>query len=441
LLLQSTTGINIGQTNILNILSCYYPTLQIKTKIAEGEYMSDNNKASETFADLFKDAGVAQKQLSPGQKIRAEVVDIAQDAVFLDVGEKSEGFVDRKELEDENGNVAVKPGDKLDVYFLSNTRNEMQFTTKIGGGASSRAHLEEAYRSSIPLEGFVKKEIKGGFEVTVAGNLRTFCPYSQMDLKRISDPEEFIGQHMLFKISQFSEGGRNIVLSRRIILEEEREKKREELKENLQEGMTVRGKITSIKDFGAFVDVDGIEGLIPISEIGWSRTEDVSEVLAVGQDVEVVILKLDWKNERYSFSLKQALPDPWQEISQRFPVGSSHSGTIVKLTKFGAFVSLAAGIDGLIHISKLAGGRRINHPREVVAEGQTVDVKIEDMDTDQKRLSLALLGDMAEEHTETATGQDETAEYIQKRDRPADKGSMGTLGEILKAKLEEKEKK
>jgi small subunit ribosomal protein S1 len=403
--------------------------------------MSDNNQASESFADLFKDTGITRKQLSPGQKIRAKVVGIAQDIVFLDIGEKSEGFVDRKELEDNEGNVTVKPGDTLEVYFLSTRHNEMLFTTRIGGGASSRAHIEEAYRSNIPLEGFIKKEVKGGFEITVAGNIRTFCPYSQMDLKRISDPEEFIGQHMLFKITQFSEGGRNIVLSRRLILEEEREKKREELKETLQEGMTVKGKITSIKDFGAFVDVDGIEGLIPISEVGWSRIEDISEVLAVDQEVEVVIMKLDWENERYSFSLKQALPDPWQNIAQRFPVGSSHSGTVVKLTKFGAFVNLASGIDGLIHISKLAGGRRINHPREVVAEGQTVAVKIEDMDTEQKRLSLALIGEMEEDPAGTAARHDDTAEYMQKQDRPADKASLGTLGEALKAKLREKGKK
>jgi small subunit ribosomal protein S1 len=403
--------------------------------------MSDNNQASESFADLFKDTGITRKQLSPGQKIRAKVVGIAQDIVFLDIGEKSEGFVDRKELEDNEGNVTVKPGDTLEVYFLSTRHNEMLFTTRIGGGASSRAHIEEAYRSNIPLEGFIKKEVKGGFEITVAGNIRTFCPYSQMDLKRISDPEEFIGQHMLFKITQFSEDGRNIVLSRRLILEEEREKKREELKETLQEGMTVKGKITSIKDFGAFVDVDGIEGLIPISEVGWSRIEDICEVLAVDQEVEVVIMKLDWENERYSFSLKQALPDPWQNIAQRFPVGSSHSGTVVRLTKFGAFVNLASGIDGLIHISKLAGGRRINHPREVVAEGQTVAVKIEDMDTEQKRLSLALIGEMEEDPAGTAARHDDTAEYMQKQDRPADKASLGTLGEALKAKLREKGKK
>ncbi|MDX1776771.1 MAG: S1 RNA-binding domain-containing protein, partial [Desulfobulbales bacterium] len=225
--------------------------------------MPDDNSGNESFADLFKDDTVSQKSLAPGEKIKATVVDVSPESIFIDIGEKSEGFIERAELEDEEGSLTVKPGDIIDVYFLSAARNEMLFTTKIGGGSSSREHLEEAYRGNIPLEGFVKKEIKGGFEVTVAGSIRTFCPYSQMDLRRTADPETYIGEHMLFKITQFSEGGRNIVLSRRIILEEEREQKREELKEKLREGMTVKGKIISIKKFGAFVDVDGIEGLIP----------------------------------------------------------------------------------------------------------------------------------------------------------------------------------
>jgi small subunit ribosomal protein S1 len=403
--------------------------------------MSDNSPNNENFADLFKDEDISKKQLTPGQKIQAVVVDITQDSIFLDAGGKSEGFVDRKELEDETGDVTVETGDTIEVYFLSSARNEMLFTTKIGGGSTSRAHLEEAYRSNIPLEGFIKKEIKGGFEVTIAGNVRSFCPFSQMDIKRISDPEDYVDQHMLFKITEYKENGRNIIISRRIILEEEREEKKEALKETLQEGMAVKGSITSIQKFGAFVDIDGIEGLIPISEIGWSRIEDVNEVLSEGQDVEVVVMKLDWENDRFSFSLKQALPDPWQNLSQKLPVGSSHSGTVVRLTKFGAFVNLAEGIDGLIHISKLGGGRRINHPKEVLDEGQTVEVKIEDIDAEQKRLSLALVGEMNGEESDSENGEKDIKEFQAKQDKTATGTPMGTLGDILKTKLAEKGKK
>ena len=401
--------------------------------------MPDNSSDHESFADLFSNDTVTTKQLSPGDKITATVVEISSDSIFLDIGEKSEGFLDRKELEDETGAVTVSPGDTLEVYFLSTNRNEMLFTTKIGSGAAGRAYLEEAYQSGIPLEGYVEKEIKGGFEVTIAGKVRAFCPYSQMDLKRIADPESHVGNHLLFKITKFSEGGRNIVLSRRILLEEERKEKQEELKKQLQEGMTVQGRITSTKDFGAFVDVGGIEGLIPISEIGWSRTEKVDDILSEGQGVEVVILKLDWENERFSFSLKQALPDPWQDIVRKFPTGSFHSGKVVRLAKFGAFITLAPGIDGLIHISKLAGGRRINHPREVVEEGQTVDVKIEAVDGEEKRISLSLVGETAEE--ETADKGADMRDYLQRQGKSGSGGGLGTLGEMLKQKLQEKEQK
>jgi small subunit ribosomal protein S1 len=401
--------------------------------------MPDNIPDNESFADLFNDDTVTTKQLSPGEKITATVVEVSPDSIFLDIGEKSEGFLVRKELEDETGAVTVSPGDTLEVYFLSTSRNEMLFTTKIGSGAAGRAHLEDAYHSAIPLEGHVEKEIKGGFEVTIAGKVRAFCPYSQMGLKRVSDPESHVGEHMLFKITKFSEGGRNIVLSHRILLEEERQQKREELREQLQEGMTVQGRITSIKDFGAFVDIGGIEGLIPISEIGWSRTEKVGDILSEDQDVEVVILKLDWENDRFSFSLKQALPDPWQDIALKFPAGSFHTGKVVRLAKFGAFVNLAAGIDGLIHISKLAGGRRINHPREVVEEGQSVDVKIETADPEEKRLSLSLVGETAEEETDDK-GAD-MRQYLEQQGKPGSGGGLGTLGEMLKQKLQEKEQK
>ena len=404
--------------------------------------MNDKNNDQESFADLFNEKDMSRDRLVPGQKISAVVADITPENIFLDVGGKSEGCLVRKELEDEDGNLSIQVGDTIEAYFLSAARNEMLFTTKIGGGPASRAHLEEAYRGGIPLEGFVKKEIKGGFEVTISGSIRAFCPFSQMDIRRLSEPEEYIDQHQLFKIIEYGESGRNIILSRRIILEEERQEKREALQETLQEGMTVQGKITSIRDFGAFVDIGGIEGLLPISEIGWGQIADIHDVLAVEQDVEVVILKLDWENDRFSFSLKQALPDPWTDVNRKFPVGSEQNGTIVRLTKFGAFVNLEAGIDGLIHISKLGGGRRINHPREVVEEGQAVEVKIEDIDADQKRISLALVSNEPDEDTDDDSNGDDYREYI-RQSSPAkpSKGSTGTLGDILQAKLKEKEKK
>jgi small subunit ribosomal protein S1 len=404
--------------------------------------MSDNSNNQESFADLFDEKDMSRDKLVPGQKISAVVVGITSENIFLDVGGKSEGCLDRKELEDEEGNVSIQVGDSIEAYFLSAARNEMLFTTKIGAGSASRAHLEEAYRSGIPLEGFIQKEVKGGFEVTISGSIRAFCPFSQMDIRRISEPDEYLEQHMLFKIMEYGESGRNIILSRRIILEEERLEKRDALQETLQEGMAVQGKITSIRDFGAFVDIDGIEGLIPISEIGWGQVSSIHDVLSEDQDVEVVIMKLDWENDRFSFSLKQALPDPWTDVNRKFPVGSEQTGTIVRLTKFGAFVNLADGIDGLVHISKLGAGRRINHPREVVEEGQTIEIKIEDIDSDQKRMSLTLVSAEADEDASSESDAEEFQKYSRQSSQKSSKqSSVGTLGDILQAKLNEKEKK
>jgi small subunit ribosomal protein S1 len=192
--------------------------------------------------------------------------------------------------------------------------------------------------------------------------------------------------------------------------------------------------IASIHDFGAFVKIGSLEGLIPISEISWDRVEDIHELLEVGREVEVVALKLDWEKDRLSFSLKRALPDPWDNIEKDFPQGSRHSGAVTRLTNFGAFVTLAPGVDGLLHISKLGSGKRIRHPHEVVAKGQVVEVRIDLIDRDNKRISLSLAGsERPEDHEE---GEGDYSRYLK-----GSPDSMGTLADLLKAKLGEKTKK
>ena len=229
-------------------------------------------------------------------------------------------------------------------------------------------------------------------------------------------------------VIEYGENGRNIVLSRRPILDEEKRTRKEELKTTLTEGMKIKGKVTSIQSFGAFVDIGGIEGLLPISEISYSRTEKVGDILSKGQDVEVIIKKLDWDANRFSFSLKDTLPDPWEAVVEAYPVGSYHPGTVSRLAPFGAFVTLKEGIDGLIHISKLGAGKRINHPREIVKEGQTVEVKIEAVDRAARKLSLSL--------AEVSRAADEEAQTIKDYKQQNTEGpqSMGSLGDLLKVK-------
>ena len=394
----------------------------------------DEMGEEESFAELLEGSLVKPVQFNAGQNVEARIVKISAEWIFLDLGGKSEGYLDRKELLDDEGNLSVKEGDTIKAYFLSGGANELRFTTRITGGEAGRYHLEEAWRSGIPVEGLVEKEIKGGFEVRIAGGLRGFCPHSQMGLQHSGNPQDLIGQHLSFRITQYAENGRNIVVSNRSVLEEERQKQREEQKGLLAEGMKVMATITSIHKFGAFVKIGSLEGLIPISEIGWDRVEDINEVMEVGQEVEVMAMKLDWEKNRLSFSLKRALPDPWNNIEKDFPQGSRQSGTVVRLTNFGAFVSLAAGVDGLLHISKLGAGKRIKHPHEVVAKGQVVEVRIDLIDMDNKRISLSLAGsEDSEDHQE---GEDDYSRYL--KGKP---DSMGTLADLLKAKLGEKKKK
>jgi len=395
----------------------------------------DNREEMETeeesFADMFERSQKDSGHLAPGSKVEATVLKITKDWVFLDTGRKGEGVLDIKELVDAEGNVSVKAGDKVTAWFISSRNNEMRFTTKIGSGSGAsagNAQLEEAYAAGIPVQGAVEKEVKGGFEVKVAGS-RAFCPFSQMGLRRVDDTAALIGKQMSFKISEYAENGRNIVLSHRALLEEELEQQKDALKETLKVGDRVAGKVTSLRDFGAFVSIGCVEGLLPVSEVAWARVNHVSEVLAVGQEVEVVVKGIDWEKGRISFSLKDTLADPWEEAASAFPEGSYQNGTVARLTPFGAFVTLGSGVDGLIHISKLGGGKRIQHPKEVLSEGQQVEVKVEGVDRDQRRISLSLASISRAEQEQT-----ETMDAYKKTVAEAPKG-MGTLGDLLKAKL------
>ncbi len=399
--------------------------------------MTETDNAS--FDELFKAEKTRKiKHLTPGQKIKATIVGINNETTFLDVGGKSEGVLNSSELKDDEGNFRHQIGDVLDVYFLQAKASEQLFTTTIGSG-SSNAHLEEAFRSGIPVEGFVKAEIKGGFEVTLGGNVRGFCPFSQMGIRRVEDAsKEYLETHMKFQITRFEENGRNIVLSARAIQEAERAELRDKLQETLTEGQTVEGVVSSIRDFGAFVDIGGVDGLIPISEIGWSRVEKVEEYFTVGQKVQAVIKKLDWDKDRISLSYKETQADPWDEVVNTFPEGSTHMGTVARLAQFGAFVTLAPGIDGLVHISKLGAGRRINHPREVLEEGQNIDVTIDAIDLAEKRISL-----IPADYVSPEAEQDkERAEYksFKSKEKKKESTGMGSLGALLKAKMKEKGK-
>lgn len=385
--------------------------------------------SEERFEDLFSEDKVAAPKLKPGDRIEAKVAEVSGENIFLDIGGKSEGVLAAAELKDEEGNITVKPGDTVKAFFLSFRSGAMVFTTSVGTGQASLNELEDAFHSGIPVEGRVTGEVKGGFSITVAGQ-RGFCPYSQMDIRRIEDPEEYLENSYKFKIIEFSSKGRNIILSVRAVLEEEREQQKQALMDSLEEGSRIQGTVTSIRDFGAFVDIGGVDGLIPISELAWGQVDRVEDILSRGQKVEVIVRKLDWDNDRISLSLKETLENPWDNAPEKYGAGSLHTGRVSRLAQFGAFVTLEPGVDGLIHISKLGSGRRINHPREVLEPGQDITVRIDNVDGEKKRISL-----VPEDYTEEGESQEQVKETY----RPSsEKKSLGTLGDLFSASLQKK---
>ncbi|PNU20434.1 30S ribosomal protein S1 [Geothermobacter hydrogeniphilus] len=385
----------------------------------------DPNEEEDFAALLEQSLSTTGIRIEPGQKVEAKVLQIGSEWIFLDVGQKGEGVLDVRERQDADGRLTVAVGDTLAVYFVSSAGGELRFTTRLGGGASGTEQLEQAWQGGIPVEGRIEKEIKGGYEIRLPGGVRSFCPFSQLGLRREENSETLLGQTLSFKISQFSEQGRNIVVSHREILEEERRQRREELRTTLKDGQVVQGTVTNVRDFGAFVDIGGIEGLLPISEISYGRVEDINEVLHVGQQLEVAVKSCDWENNRFSFSLRDTLADPWSRVGTVFAVGTTHTGTVSRLANFGAFVTLDEGLDGLLHISKLGGGRRIRHPKEELMVGQQLRVTIEQVDREARRISLAPA-------TEGETGEQNS--YLE---QPSS-GGMGTFADLFKAGMKKK---
>lgn len=388
----------------------------------------ETNQSEESFAEMFEQTYKEPSRMEPGQKVEAPIVKITPEWALIEVGGKGEGYIAIEELKDSEGNLIAHEGDVVRAWFLRSEEGEMRFTTRIGTGPAARAQFEDAFKNHIPVAGTVSREIKGGFEITITGGTRAFAPFSQMGIRREENKALYVGREFAFNIIEFDR--RNIVLSRREMVEAERREKAAALKETLHEGDRVKGTVTSIQKFGAFVDIGGIEALLPVSEMAWSRTEKVGDLLAVGQAVEVVIKRLDWQNERISLSLKDTLANPWDTADMNWPPGSYHTGKVSRLAPFGAFVTLGDGVDGLIHVSKLGGDKRINHPEDVLKVGQELEVRIENVDIAARRIALVPAHISREE--------EETEATISKYKGESEETAMGSLGEMLKQQLEKK---
>ncbi len=420
----------------------------------------DKNINNPSFAEMMAVESGGFTHLEPGEKVRVKVVKIGREWVFVDTGRKGEGVVDVREILDGEGKPRVKEGEMIDAFFLDSNAGEQRFTVRLGrgggggggggGAGAASSQYEDAYHAQIPVEGLVQKEIKGGYEVMLGGTVRAFCPFSQISLRR-SDPSVWVGTRTAFLVSQYEEKGRNIVVSRRKIEEEQQAADRAVMAERLQIGMIVSGTVSSVLDFGAFVDVGGVDGLVPRSEISYDPKVDITTLVAPGQTVSVRILQLDFNKNKHLFSIKQVGPSPWDNVAERFPAGTHVEGRVSRLAPFGAFVTLADGIDGLMHITAMKLGKRIGHPKEVLNEGDVVPVVVEAVDLEAKRISLSWDRELPEA-PEKPDRPDRPGRAPREPDAPSwnevkskfqeEKSSgMGLFGQLLSKQLDDKKKK
>jgi small subunit ribosomal protein S1 len=360
--------------------------------------MSDeikNEKNGEkSFADLLKSYEPGESwDIQVGDKIKGEIVSIGQNTVFVDTGTKIDGVVDIEELRDENQDLPFQEGDEVELYVVSIDEGEIKLSKAVSGIGGLNM-LKDAYRGKMPVEGKVLEQCKGGFRVEMLKR-KAFCPISQMDVTYIEEPEAYVGQTHQFLITRLEEQGRNIVVSRRELLSRELEKAKAAFYSTLSAGEVYEGKVMRIMPFGVFVELfPGVEGMVHISELSWSRLEKPDEVVSVGDAIKVLVLGIEAgekpSHKKISLSVKQIEGDPWESVEARFKAGDKVKGKVIKCLDFGAFVEIAPGIEGLVHISEMSYTKRVLKPEEIVGIGDEVSVMIKDVLPEKRRISLSL---------------------------------------------------
>jgi small subunit ribosomal protein S1 len=349
--------------------------------------------AEPSFADLLESySAKITRNIEVGDKISGRIISIGKDSVFLDTGTQIDGIAHRADLLDSEGKFPYAIGDIVTLYVVSVKEDEILLSKAISGSGDNTL-LMEAYHNAIPVNGKVIEQCKGGFHVDIH-HTRAFCPVSQMDISYIENPESFIGQSFDFLILQFEERGRNIVVSRRELLKQDMEGKKELFLEKLSVGSICTGRVARIMPYGAFIElIPGLTGLVPISEISWSHIEKTEEVLNADDTVQVVVTAIQPRPEddpKIALSIKQVLDNPWSHIGDQFHAGDRVKGKITRLAPFGAFVELAPGIDGLVHLSEISYTRRVNRPEDFLHPGDEVFVLIKEIDLLKKRVSLSI---------------------------------------------------
>ncbi|HXY96151.1 MAG TPA: 30S ribosomal protein S1 [Steroidobacteraceae bacterium] len=345
---------------------------------------------SESFAQLFEQS-LANQRIRPGMILTGLVVDVTPDVVIVNVGLKSEAVIPLEQFKNERGEVEVKSGDNVEVALdsVEDGTGETRLSREKAKRARTWTRLEEAFNKSEIVTGVITGRVKGGFTVEIE-NVRAFLPGSLVDVRPVRDTSYLEGKPLEFKVIKLDQKRNNVVVSRRAVVEQEFSAERSALLDNLQEGSVVRGTVKNLTDYGAFVDLGGIDGLLHITDMAWKRVKHPSEVVKVGDEVEVRILKFDRERSRVSLGLKQLGADPWENIARRYPPGTRVFGKVTNIADYGAFVEIEDGVEGLVHVSEMDWTNKNVNPAKVVHSGQEVEVMVLDVDEERRRISLGL---------------------------------------------------
>ncbi|MDR9785955.1 MAG: bifunctional 4-hydroxy-3-methylbut-2-enyl diphosphate reductase/30S ribosomal protein S1 [Peptococcaceae bacterium MAG4] len=404
---------------------------EVMRRMSEFEGINSSEEVN-NIEEGMKEA-VEVKAVRHGDILTGTVVHVGMDEVMVDVGAKSEGIIPARELsccEVTSLEDIVKVGDEIEVYVLKAEDNEGKLILSKEKADAEKAwvKLEEALNTQEPVEGTVREVVKGGLLVDVG--VRAFLPASLVDMGYVEDLSKYLGQVIKARVIELNRSRKKVILSRKAVLEEEYARRREELLASLQENQVVKGVVRRLTQFGAFVDIGGVDGLLHISEMSWHRINHPSEVVNVGDEIEVMVLKIDRENEKISLGLKQVLPNPWDTVAEKYPVGSIVKAKVVRLAPFGAFVQLEPGVEGLVHISHLAD-RHVAKPDEVVSEGEEVNVKVLSVDPAEKRIRLSIREVAREKQSK------EFQDYS--NSKPQDNSDVVTIGDMVGDLFEKKD--
>lgn len=345
---------------------------------------------SESFAELFEES-IQQNNFKPGELITGEIVSITDDVVIVHAGLKSEGIIPISQFRDHEGNISVNVGDSVEVVLesLENGFGETQLSREKAMRVKAWDTLEVAFEDQSIVKGIMTGKVKGGFTISIE-TIRAFLPASLVDVRPVRDPSYLEGKELEFKVIKIDRKRNNVVVSRRAVVETELSAEREELLENLEEGMTVKGIVKNLTDYGAFIDLGGVDGLLHITDLAWKRVKHPSEVLNIGDEIEAKVLRYDRERNRVSLGLKQLGDDPWVDIVRRYPEGTRLFGRVTNITDYGAFVEIEEGVEGLVHVSEMDWTNKNVHPNKVVQLGDEVEVMILDIDIERRRISLGI---------------------------------------------------